>query len=181
MDIKIKKILLIASVFILSGCTLITDLEIYKLVPKDEISIMLKEDNITATGRLIVTGDTKLYIPIFYQKYIEKNPYEILITIYGELDDIEVIQSRISINEGEEEKIYNLTRNDFEYSPLSDRRPFFYLKKETYLDYPWEKIQEVELIFEFYGIKDNQKTRYLAKKVFKPEYKSLITNDAMSI
>ena len=173
--------LFISVVMLLSSCTLITDLEIYKLDPSDKTNVMLNDNNISVSVQLRVTGGAKLYIPIFYQKYIEKDPYRVLITIDGDIDDIEIIQSKALINQGEEAHVFNLSRTDFEYSPLSDGTPYFYLKKERYLDYPWEKISEVEFIFEFYGIKNGIKTKYQARKTFKPEFESFITNDAMSI
>jgi len=167
--------------FVMVGCTLATKFEVYELFPVDNTHVALKTGDVKATLYLDTTEKRKLYIPLIYQKATEKEPYRLAITLSGNIDKIEVIQARIDINLGEEKKVFNLNRTDFEYSPLSDGTPYFYLKTDRHLDYPWEKISEVEFIFEFYGIKNGIKTKYQARKTFKPEFESFITNDAMSI
>ncbi len=176
-------LILLLGVVLLSGCTVVTRFETYELSPEDNSrrASLSQRGDIKVTLYLQVTEKRKLVFPLIYQKSIEKEPYRVAITIGGDLEDIEIIQSKITINVGEQEKILALTRQDFEYSPYSDGAPYFYLKPNTYFDYPWKDIKEVEFIFEFYAIKNGVKTRYLARKIFKPVYKTLLDSDAMSI
>lgn len=176
----IGKIFILSVLVLISGCTFITKLEIHRLVPLDGYQALVQAESVSVVSYLETTSKEKLIFPLIYKIATLKNPYRVVIYIKG-LKEIEILQAKIILNQGEEEKIFNLTRNDFEYSPLSDGTPYFYLKTRTFLDYPWEKIKEAEVIFEFNGIKDGVKTHYIAKKIFKPEFESLITNDALSI
>lgn len=167
--------------FVMAGCTIATKVEVYELFPVDNTHVALKTSDIKATLYLDATEKRKIYFPLIYQKAIEREPYRLAITLSGNIDNIEIIQANTHINLEKEKKVFPLSKEDFEYSPLSDGMPYFYLKTDTYLDYPWEEIKEIEFIFEFYGIKDGVKTKYQARKIFKPEYKSFITNDTISI
>jgi len=172
--------LFISVVMLLSSCTLITNLETYKLVSNYQSESWEKQENVSVSISLRTTVKRKYLIPLIYKKSIQKDPYWVLIYIKG-LKDIEIIQAKVKLNSGKEERIFKITRDDFEYSPLSDGTPYFFLKTKTYLDYPWKKIKDAEVVLEFYGIKNGIKTKYQARKIFKPEFESFITNDAMSI
>ena len=167
--------------FYLVGCTAVTKFETYKLSPVDNSRVALHVEDVEVTLYLDATEKRKLFFPLVYQKAIEKEPYRIAITIEGNLKDIEIVELIIQINSGIKNEIVRINRDSFENSPLPRELSYFYLKTDKYLNYPWKDIQEVEVIFDFYGIKDGQKTRYQARKIFKPHFESFFTNDAMSV
>jgi hypothetical protein len=179
---KVRQILILACIgFYLSGCTAVTRFEVYELLPVDNDHVSLRTEDIVATLYLDTTDIRKLYVPLIYQKETQKEPYRVMITIEGDLTDIEIVGASIKINSGVKNVEVFMNRDDFEYKPLSDGTPYFYLKTDKYLDYPWKDIKEVEVVFDFFGIKDGQKTKYQARKIFKPHFESELTNDAMSV
>ncbi len=177
------KSIVLLGILLLSGCTVVTKFETYELSPESNryLATLSQDGKVEVALYLHGTEKRKLVFPLIYQKAIEKEPYRFAIAINGDLEDIEIIQSKIIINLGEQEKTFVITRQDFEYLLRSDGTLRFYLKPDLYLDYPWKDIKEVEFIFEFYAIKNGVKTRYLARKIFKPVYKTLLDSDAMSI
>ena len=110
---------------------------------------------------------------------MEKEPYRIFISVRGYIDDIEPISAKYSINKQNFVDI-EIKKANWGKTIWDDGEVKFYINT-NYLNTPWKDIEEVEFIFEFYGIKESTKTKYMAKKIFKPEFKSFITNDAMSI
>ena len=166
----------------LVGCTAATKFEVYKLEPNDNTYQALKDDKITVDMYLSGTEKRKVYVPLIYQKAVEKEPYLVMITVEGDkLGGVEVIESKIRIKTEKEEKYVAIDFKNFKNYRLINETPYFCPEIYKYLDYPWKDIQEVEVIFDFYGIKDGQKTRYQARKIFKPHFESFLTNDAMSV
>jgi hypothetical protein len=171
--------LLVFFSYFLLGCMLVTKFETYSLEPESDLNIGLETDDVTVSLYLDATRKWKLYFPFIFDKTVERNPYRIAIII-KKLIDIEIIQCKIRLNDGKEERVFNLTRQDFEYGLQLDGTPYFAIRPDIYLDDEWESIKEAELIFEFYGIKEGQKTHYMAKKIFKPKFEVLFTNLSMS-
>ncbi len=176
-----KLLLIISSIFLLSGCALVTRINCYAVCPIDENYSMIQSEDLSVTGELEITEKRKLFFPLIYEKSIWKGPYRLRLIIKGNVDDIEIISSKIIFNLGEQERILDLSKNDFEYEPLPDGTPLFYLKTHTDLDYPWKDIKEVDFIFEFYSIKNGIKTRYLAKKNFKPCFETMLIFDKYKV
>lgn len=161
-------VLVFISYFLL-GCILVTKFETYSLEPESDSRVALKSNDVEVALYLNPTQKWKLYFPFIFDKIIGRNPYHIAIYIQG-LTDIEIIQCKTRLNDGEEERVFSLTQQDFGCDPLSDGRPYCYLKTAVFLEDEWESIKEAEVIFEFYGIKEGQKTHYMAKKIFKPKF-----------
>jgi hypothetical protein len=148
---------------------LVTKFETYGLEPESDLNIGLETDDVTVSLYLDATRKWTLYFPFIFDKTVERNPYRIGIFV-EKLTDIEIIQCKIILNDGKEERVFNLTREDFKYRPLPDGTPYFAIRPDIYLEDEWESIKEAEVIFEFYGVKEGQKTHNMAKKIFKPKF-----------
>lgn len=116
----LKLVLLNFILILITGCTLITKFDVYKLSPEGNNDYLLKEKNINVAIHLFRTESRKIILPLLYQKAIEKEPYQILISITGNIDKINPIHAKYSINE-ESFVNLNVEKDEWQESILSDR------------------------------------------------------------
>ena len=166
------KILLVFIALSISGCSLVTKFEVYKLNPEDKTHIALKEDDVEVDLYLDASEKKRIVFPLIYQKTLYKEPYRIFVSVIGNIDGLEPLEIRYSVNK----RPYNILKQDQIDWKKSKRKDGLsrYITEVNYLNYSWKNIQEVKIEFEFYGTKDGIKTKYLAKKIFKPEFKKAI-------
>jgi hypothetical protein len=177
-------VLLVAS-FCFSGCTTYQRFKAYGLeLEAASNAVVLEPAHIMVSFYLDAAKTRELYFPLRYQREIKKslkpNAYQPLAIFVGRKTiSIEIIQCKIILNDGKEDRILNLSGEDFDYRSLSEA-PYFTVKSDIYIEDKWETIEEAEFIFEFYEIGDKYKKHYTAKKVFKPKFEVLFTNLSMS-